>query len=348
MDSEVRHELDKNELAHLLAKGGTKFRPLIPVLLTGILLLIVAGVAYVYLAAASREKLHDAWNTLAETNTPDGYEQVATEHGNSLVGGYADLQLGWIRYNQGKGQVVADRGESIRLLDDAVESFDKAIKSPGAHNALKAIATLGVGLSHEAKSKLEEAKKDYQSIVDRYPKDSVAQIASYRLTVLAKPETETFYQALKNYQPPITSGDLPAKIEPGAAPVVVPDVPQSLDSSAPAVPAPPTDAPAETPAPTAPQDAKPAETPAPATPEPAKPEEPKPATPEPSSPEPAKPEGPTAETPKPSEPAPPATPAPTAPEPTPPAAPTTPEPAPATPEPAPATPPTPPAEPAKP
>ena len=338
MDSEVRHELDKNELAHLLAKGGTKFRPLIPVMLISILLLIVAGVAYVYLAAASREKLHDAWNTLAETNTPDGYEQVATEHGNSLVGGYADLQLGWIRYNQGKAQVVADRGESLRLLDDAVESFEKALKAPGAQSALKALATLGIGLSHEAQSKVEEAKKDYQSIVDRYAKNSVAQIASYRLTVIAKPESDTFYQALKNYQPPITSTDLPSKIEPGAAPVVVPEVPQSLDQTPPAVPTPPSDAPAApagTPAPAAPQDAKPAETPAPATPEPAKPEEAKPATPEP-----AKPEASTSEAPKPAEPAP-ATPAPATPEPTPPAAP-------ATPEPAPASPPTPPAEPAKP
>jgi len=315
MESEVRHELDKNELAHLLAKGGNRVRPFVPIALIVFLLLIVGAVAYVFLAAAAREKLHDSWNSLAETTTPDGYEQVATENRNSLVGGYADLQLGWIRYNQGKAQVVADRVESLRLLDDAVEAFNSALKAPGAQDALKGMATLGIGLSHEAQSKVEEAKKDYQSIVDRFPKDSVAQVASYRLTVLSKPETETFYQALKNYQPPAPSTELPTKIDPGANPVVVPEVPSSLDEKPPTVPAPPSDAPV---APAAPQDAKPAapsETPAPATPEAAKPPEAS----------------------KPAEPAPPAAPE------------TKPEtPAPATPEPAPSAPATPPAEPAKP
>jgi hypothetical protein len=322
MESEVRHELDKNDLAHFLAKGGNRFRPFVPIALIVFLLLIVGAVAYVFLAAAAREKLHDSWNVLAETNTPDGYEQVATEHRDSLVGGYADLQLGWIRYNQGKAQVVADRVESLRLLDDAVEAFNKALKAPGAQDALIGMATLGIGLSHEAQSKVEEAKKDYQSIVDRFPKDSVSQVASYRLSVLAKPETETFYQALKNYQPPAPSTELPTKIDPGANPVVVPEVPTSLDEKPPSVPAPPSDAPA---APASPQDEKPAapaETPAPATPEAAKPSEEKPA-----------------EASKPAEPAAPATPE---------VKPETPAPAPTTPEPAPATPPTPPAEPAKP
>jgi hypothetical protein len=240
MDSEERHDLEKNDLAHFLTNGIERIRPYLGYVGLGGLVVAVGLVALAFMNQASQTKMREGWSVLAAATTPDGLSQVMADYPNTSLASLAHAKLGWIRLNEGRDRLADDRGEAIRLLTEAVEHFDAA-GTTSATDAVKTQSLLGSALAKECQSMVEEAKKGYQEILDRYPTDPVAELARIRLDNLSKEDAATFYTAFKNYQPPPTSTDLPTKIEPGAIPDV-PEVPTSIDPSLPnIVPAPPSD-----------------------------------------------------------------------------------------------------------
>jgi hypothetical protein len=240
MDSEERHELDKNDLAHFLMTRMERLRPYLGYIGLAGLVAAVGLVAGAYMNQASQAKLREGWGVLAAATTPDGLSQVMADYPNTSLASLAQVKLGWIRLNEGKDRLVDDRGEAIRLLSEAAESFDAAVSS-SAPDSVKTQALLGSALAKECQSMVEEAKKRYQEILDLYPTQPVAELARIRLDNLAKEESVTFYMSFKNYQPPAPSTDLPTKIDPAQVPSP-PEIPTSIDSSLPSVvPPPPAD-----------------------------------------------------------------------------------------------------------
>lgn len=287
MDSEERHELDKNDLAHFLMNAWDRVRPYLGYIGLAGLLLVVGLVAATYMNHASQLKLQEGWRVLAAATTADGLSQVLADYPNTPLAPLAQVRLGWLRFNEGKERLVDDRGEAIRLLTEAVESFESVANHSSSTDSVKVQAYLGIALAKECQSMTEEAKKAYQEILDRYPTDPVAQTARARLDQLSQESAATFYASFKNYQPAAPSTDLPEKVDPGAMPTP-PEVPSGIDSSLPSVvPPPPADItspglptiegtlPATTEPPT---EGSPA-TPAPTEPAPPAPAEPAPATP---------------------------------------------------------------------
>ncbi len=241
MDSEERHELDKNDLAHFLMNTWDRFRPYLGYIGLAGLLLVVGLVAAAYMNHANQLKLQEGWGVLAAATTADGLSQVLADYPNTPLAPLALVRLGWLRFNEGKERLVDDRGEAIRLLSEAAENFEAVIKNSSSTDSAKVQAYLGIALAKECQSMTEEAKKAYQEILDRYPTDPVAQTARTRLDLLSQESAATFYTSFKNYQPPAPSTDLPDKVDPGVIPSP-PEIPSGIDTSLPSVvPPPPAD-----------------------------------------------------------------------------------------------------------
>jgi hypothetical protein len=240
MSSDERHELDKNDLADFLLNTWDRIRPYLGYVALGLLVVAVGSVAATFMNQAARAKMQEGWGVLAAATTPDSLSQVMADYPNTTLAHLAQVRLGWIRFNEGKDRLVDDRGEAIRLLTESVENFE-AILGSSASESTKVQAYLGVALAKECQSMVEEAKKGYQEIIDRFPTDPVAEIARRRLDGLTPESAGTFYTSFKNYQPPAPSTDLPTKIDPGVVPSP-PEIPAGIDTSSPiTVPPPPSD-----------------------------------------------------------------------------------------------------------
>jgi tetratricopeptide (TPR) repeat protein len=308
MDSQERHDLEKNELAHWLARIGRSLRSYTPHIAIGLLIAAAAVAALVFMNMAAREKTARAWAAYFEAQTPSQFEQLMLDYPDSPVVPYAQMQLAWTRLTEGKQRALDDRGASLQALDEAIERFEKVLKSPEPLADLKPQAALGVAMAKELQARVDEATRLYESIVTEYANQPAAQLAKQMLETLQKPEAAKFYAMLKNYQPPEPSLDLPP-VEGGPTfpglpndplgDIALPPSPPPIDlvpgastpPAAPTTPAPPPPAPPEDLTPDSGETPKnpdsaspaPAETPQPAEP-PAPPEDSAPAAPEPESP----------------------------------------------------------------
>lgn len=233
MDSSERHELEQNTLALWLEGAGRQIRPLLPMIGLGAVALAVAVIVIVSMQAASNERQQEAWASLARANSPEGIEQVLSDHPDSPLAPYGMMRLGWIRFSAGKEEILEDRGEAIRLLDEAKEYFEETVANRYADDSIVAQAELGIALVHENQGKLKQAKEDYQALIDRYRGQPVADVAEQRFNLLDTPEANTFFAGLKEYQPTTPTTDLPAQIEPSFnldSPLPsAPEIPGSLD-----------------------------------------------------------------------------------------------------------------------
>lgn len=305
MDSQERHDLEKNELAHWLVRIGRSMRSYTPHIAIGLLLVLAGVVALVFMNMASREKTARAWSAYFEAQTPSQFEQLMLDYPDAPVVPYAQMQLAWMKLTEGKQRALDDRGASLQALDEAIERFESVLKSPELLADLKPQAALGVAMAKEIQARVEEATRLYENIVTEYGDQPVGRMAKQMLETLKKPETAQFYAMLKNYQPPEPSLDLPpadaAPMIPGflddpLGDIVLPPTPPPTDlvpdapapptppaTPEPTPPAPPEDvAPDSGEAPSAPEapSPTPAESPEPAEP-PTPPEDPAPAAPEP-------------------------------------------------------------------
>lgn len=307
MDSQVRHDLEKNELAHWMGKGFGRVRPYLPHILVGLLVLAVAISAWFIFRGTSRPDIEPAWQDFAKTDVA-GLNQILLDYPGSPVAAYAKYRLAWIQLDQGKTGIIDNRDEAIKSLHQASTLFSEVIDDSGDIGVLRPLALFGKAMALETSFQLDKAMGSYQQIIDEYPGDPFADIARRKLETLEQPETKAFYAALEAYRHDPTDA-LPTPVPPtdlfegsslpeSSPPTEALPVPSPASESAPSpdASAPNSDAPT---APAEPTSSVPPPSSEPSATEPAVPEtpaeEPKVETPPTEVPKPAAPSTPTPE-----------------------------------------------------
>jgi hypothetical protein len=260
MDSEHRHELQRNDLAEFITNFGQWWRK--NGLKTLILLLVVVGAVFFYRSQrVAVETAHDkAWYDLATATTADMYVNLIGDHDVAAIDALAHLRAGdWLheRFRVGDQEATAtDAGENgttveaesdeqkqakrQKLLREAAEQYQAVIDDPKAHLAIKLNAMLGLAAVAESSLQWDQARQHYAQIQE------MASAGYERIKELAARHTA----ALERLTEPVIFGVEPEKPkfdmtnlltpETAASP---PDAPDSDDSQAPDSQAPDSQAP---------------------------------------------------------------------------------------------------------
>ena len=212
MKSEERHQLEKNDLAEWVVQTYERWQPHWPYLVGGIVLVAAALWFVNHRQASQAQQLHAAWNAYFDaegTRNVEALRSLVDLYPDSSVAPLAQKRVADFRFADGKKLLLTDRGEALRLLDDAANIYQELSASPAASDIVRRQAQLGLALAQETTGALAKAKETYESVSQSFPGTEEAARAEQRLKKIELPEAAEFYDQLAAFKAPEPTTDLP-------------------------------------------------------------------------------------------------------------------------------------------
>jgi hypothetical protein len=245
MKTERRHELQTNELANSLAHFIEAVKPYSRALAAGALALVVLLFAWTYLANQNSHRAEQGWteyfDALAKRNPAEDLEDIATRYAGTPVAEWARLVLADFQASDGTSRLFIQKTDAREELRKAAERY-RAVILESRETTVLEHATFGLARAHEAlgtPESLEDARKEYRSIGEKWPGSAYVAAAESRAKDLDEAQTKNFYDWLAKYEPP--KQVMPGPGQPGVKPDFLKDslddgvkLPSALDKSPPA------------------------------------------------------------------------------------------------------------------
>lgn len=284
MKSERRHDLQTNELANTLGSGIEKVQPFLQYIVGGVVVAALFAIGWGVYTSFSRKNAAAAWTEYYFTlnaGDAESFKAIADKHPGSAAAIWAEQSAGDEYLADGIDAIYRDRGQGVELLKKAIDSYEK-VKNNAQQAELRTRAILGLAQAHETMGEIDQAKTEYQQVVDYGLQPAITKMATNRLAFLNSEAGKEFYAWFDKLKPtpalpPSMSGNLNV---PPTSPDLKFDTP--IDTSKLELPKAEPTAPAGTQPATPPTDAdgKPIELPKSEPAAPATPTAPEPASPE--------------------------------------------------------------------
>ncbi len=231
MRAEERHKLQQNELSARLAKWIEKAKPYGNAVLLGVLLVILAVLAYVWWNRQSTEQAVAAWAGVYQgltTGDPESFEKAAALNPDSQAADWATLLAGDVYLGNACQQLFENKSKAIDNLQEAIRHYeDVQQQSPEA--ALRERATFGLARAYEAlagteasgggsadggssqfKGPREKAIEQYEKLLDEWPNGPYVQMAARRVEELNREDIKEFYDKFAtDFDPQPAAADIP-------------------------------------------------------------------------------------------------------------------------------------------
>lgn len=214
MKSEQRHELQTNVLADRIGSGIEAARPVLPMVLGAIGLVVVGLLGWGLYSSSARNRTALAWTdyyfNLTSSTEPgtffdlqagdaDNFLDVADDFPASSVAKWAQLSAGGQFLEQGVETLYRNRVEGEKLLNQAVEAF--GVAADASEPSLKLQAHYGLGRSFEALGKLSEAADAYEQVLAEEPYEALKKDVERRLEFISSQDGKEFYAWFSKLDP---------------------------------------------------------------------------------------------------------------------------------------------------
>jgi len=210
MKSERRHELQHNALLDWLTQTGETVKPHLTAILLGVVVALAAFLGYRWISTESANKEATAWDsvfmamgqgdTARLDQTVEDYPSTTAAEWAAVVA--ADLQL-----SAGCQDLFTTKATAGDQFQKAYEKYTDVLRI-SREPVVRERATYGLARTCEAragtrqsKEDLEQAREEYQKVVDQWPDGAYAKAAAARLNALSQPSTLEFYDALAAWEP---------------------------------------------------------------------------------------------------------------------------------------------------
>jgi len=168
MNSQHRHELQRNDLGELTLRAKPWFEQHGMQLLAGVVVLLIAVAIGLYVM--SQPKADAAgWGRLSTAQSVDDFGAVADKYPDSLAGVWARVRMGELNLEDGTLALFTDRELGLKDLKKAQEDFEAVLDSKlSVPDAIKQRALLGLARCQEATSDgdTSAALATYRKILD--------------------------------------------------------------------------------------------------------------------------------------------------------------------------------------
>jgi tetratricopeptide (TPR) repeat protein len=233
MKTERRHELQTNELAIWLAGWVGKIKPYGKLILGGIILLLAVWVATAFIWNRGQKEREQAWSSFFQVYEgadvdADQLTQMATaqSYGETEAGLWALQTAADLRLGRGAQQLFVDRTQAIEDLEKAEETY-RSVTEKAQDPLLKQRAMFGLAQTLESRNNFEDAKKQYQQVVQTWPDSAVGHLAQQRIDNLQQPATQDWYAWFAEQKPVVSPLSDPSLFED------LPNLPESPNLSVP-------------------------------------------------------------------------------------------------------------------
>lgn len=219
MRKERRHELKENELAEILAKWYSQIAPYSQKILIGILVVLIVYLGWSIWSRWAQAVENEAWESLnaaMESGVAADYEAVAEQFPRTDAAHWAQLLAADTHLQIGCRQILTNKADGAQELRKALDGY-LALRNVQVSPFFQQRVLWGLGRAYEALSgtregqgELDRAIGAYRELVERWPDGPFSSIAKRRLSLLEKPETREFYDALAAFEPAKQGAETPA------------------------------------------------------------------------------------------------------------------------------------------
>ena len=186
MSKQKQTELDQNELAVWMAKVNKSIEPYSKLILVGVVALMAGWVYWGLRKSSQSEARSDSTYSLLmnDPEVADKYPGTSAAAWSTLYSGNKDLE-------SGIQSLYADRTDAEILLNEAKDSFNKAV-SISDDKLLLSRGYLGIALASESLGQLDEAIEAYEKCAEIDESKAMVEKAQSRIEELSRPDTKAF------------------------------------------------------------------------------------------------------------------------------------------------------------
>lgn len=220
MKTERRHELATNALADWLGERIEALKPYSAAVSASALAVVIVVFASViwfqnrgaatgnawktYFEALDLEQQGGAVDARAKDDARAKFVEVSEDFAKSSPGLWARLSLADSQLAKGVEGLFHDRAGARKALDEAVDDYQAVLDLAPADSLLAERAILGLASAYESKDDLDNARRQYQNLLDRWPDGAFSSLAKSRLADLDRKATKEFYDWFAKQTPKVT------------------------------------------------------------------------------------------------------------------------------------------------
>lgn len=215
MNSERRHQLERNELADRLGNSVGAVQPALPYVLGAVAILVVGSIGWGLYTSAAQKKQAVAWTeyyfTLNETEG-DSYLDLADEFPNSTAAGWARQTAGDAYLQRGIEAIYRNKSEGVKLIKQSIEAFQGVLNSSPPEE-LRGKALFGLAQANESLAKVKEATGFYSQFLGTTASPRLISAARERVAFLESEAGKEFYAWFDKQDPkPDSAIELPTDL----------------------------------------------------------------------------------------------------------------------------------------
>lgn len=219
MKTKRRHELQTNWLADHIGVWAKRIEPYSKAITGVIVCAALIVVAYLYLNRQSTAERAAGWDAYYDAigavnrgipGAVENLEDMASQFKDTAPGHWARVRLAEIQFNNGVEALFRDRPEGNDLIRSAAENYE-AVLANARPELLRQQATMGLARARESLGELDEARRLYGQLLERWPDSAFAIDAERRIADLERSPTKRFYDwfARQDPRPQMESGTFP-------------------------------------------------------------------------------------------------------------------------------------------
>jgi hypothetical protein len=204
MDSNHRRELAQNDLANwLMSIYEDWIEPNAQFLNAAVLIVLLLTIGILGYKHLQKRNASAAWQQYyAALNIPDSEASQAAllliADSGSSISKQARLTLSQLLLADAVNGITIDKVKAVAKLDKAAENFRKLLADRDIGVAVQAgwglAQTLETAATVRDGNDLDEAKKEYKTLAEKYPSEELGKQAAEQLTFLSKPDTVKFIE----------------------------------------------------------------------------------------------------------------------------------------------------------
>jgi tetratricopeptide (TPR) repeat protein len=220
MKTERRHELATNALADWLGERIEALKPYSAAVSASALAIVIVVFASVIWFQNRESATANAWKTYFEAldleqqrSTVDArakddarakFVEISEDFAKSSPGLWARLSLADAQLAKGVDGLFGDRAGARKALDEAIDDYEAVLDTAPADSLLAERAIFGLASAYESKDELDNARRQYQTLLDRWPNGAFSSLAKARLADLDRKATKEFYDWFAKQAPKVT------------------------------------------------------------------------------------------------------------------------------------------------
>ena len=211
-----KQELEHNELADAIGDQLEKIKPYVAKIGIAIAILAAASIGFYWWMSTVSAGKAESWaakifasQVVDVERDPKALESVWKQH-EPPASFWAMLDAGYFEMAEGNDAYIKDNSSARTQLKSAKEKFQQILEDADSkYVQLRLKARYLLAYAHESLGEFDDAKSEYQAVLDADDNDSLSELAQMGLDRVTDPKAVEMFEKYVSWEPSVAPADVP-------------------------------------------------------------------------------------------------------------------------------------------